>query len=87
MLFLNLLSILSSQPPESQATPTDPVYVEVGPSTTITSQENFLLPLYDDLHDKVEYTEVKQTAEDRKVNTDSMPGDAASIIIAISLPI
>ena len=75
LLFLNLLSILSSQPPESQATPTDPVYVEIGPSTTITSQENFLLPSYDD-HDKVEYTEVKQTAEDRKVNTDSMPGDA-----------
>ena len=86
MLFLNLLSILSSQPPESQTTATDPVYVEIGPSTTITSQENFLLPLYDD-HDKVEYTEVKQTAEDRKVNTDSMPGDAASITIAISLPI
>ena len=86
MLFLNLLSILSSQPPESQSTPTDPVYVEIGPSTTITSQETFLLPLHYD-HDKVEYTEVQQTAEDRKVNTDSMPGDAASIIIAISLPI
>ena len=29
---------------------------------------------------KVEYTEVKQTAEDRKVNTDSKPGDAVSRI-------
>ena len=75
MLFLNLLSILSSQPPESQAT--DPVYVEIGPSTIATSQENFLLSLGDD---KVEYTEVKQTAEDRKVNTDSKPGDASTRI-------
>ena len=80
MLFLNLLSILSFQSPESQTTHTDPVYVEIGPSTTIISQENFLLPLYDDLHDKVEYTEVKQTAEDRKANTDSKPGDASSRI-------
>ena len=57
MLFLTLLSILSSQLPESQTTPTDPVYVEIGPSTTVTvtSQENFLLPLCDD---KVEYSEV-----------------------------
>ena len=78
------IDIISSQPPESQTTATDPVYVEIGPSTIATSQENFLLSLGDD---KVEYTEVKQTAKDRKVNTDSMPGDAASIIIAISLPI
>ena len=77
MLFLNLLSILSSQPPESQTTHTDPVYVEIGPSTIATSQENFLLLLGDD---RVEYTEVKQTAEDRKVNTDSKPGDASSRI-------
>ena len=49
MLFLNLLLILSFQSPESQTTHTDLVYVEIGPSTTVASQENFLLPLCDDI--------------------------------------
>ena len=32
----------------------------------------------------MEYSEVKQTAEERKVNTDSKPGDTSSIITMIA---
>ena len=68
-LFVN--SYYQFQPSESQTKPHDPIYVDIGPSTT--SQEDtprFLVPSCDD---KVEYAEVEQT-EKGKFNTDSKPG-------------
>ena len=65
---LLLNSYYRFQPSESQTKPHDPIYVDIGPSTT--SQENtprFLVPSCDD---KVEYSEVEQTEK----NTNSKPG-------------
>ena len=61
------------QPSESQLQTThpDPVYVDIGPSTT--SHKNTQIILVPPCDDKVEYAEVKQT-EKRKINTDSKQG-------------
>ena len=69
MMFLN--SYYRFQPPESQTTHPDPVYVDIGPSTT--SYKNVQMILVPSCDDKVEYAEVKQT-EKRKNNTDSKQG-------------
>ena len=75
---LYLVSLLTRyrflfQPPESQIMPVpDPVYVDIGPSTT--SQENIQMILMLPCDDKVEYAEVKQT-----VSADSKPAAGESI--------
>ena len=67
LMFVNFHCQFLFQPPESQTMPVpDPVYIDIGPSTT--SQENSQMILVPPCDDKVEYAEVKQT-----VSADSKP--------------
>ena len=71
VLHLVLLFLNSYYRLQTQTTHPDPVYVDIGPSTT--SYENTQMILVPPCDDEVEYAEIKQT-EKIKNNTDSKQG-------------